>query len=80
MIFAYIWTVRPALGGSMPVKGEQRLSVWLETVPFLLEHLGMKHVSIMSHSAGTIYTLNTISRLRGILDPKMPYVAMLGEL
>ncbi|CAK3884595.1 Hypothetical predicted protein [Lecanosticta acicola] len=69
---------RPGLGGSMPVKGDQRVDVWLETVPVLLQHLNVKHVHIMSHSAGTIYTLNTISRFRDMLHPKSPYVALLA--
>lgn len=55
-----------------------RVAVWLETVPVLLHRLGVEHVSIVTHSAGTIYTLNTLIRYRSILDPKTPYVAFLG--
>lgn len=70
---------RPALGGSTPVDLAIRMQVWLETVPALLEHLKVEHVSIMTHSAGTIYTLNTLFYQRAILDPTAPYVAFMGE-
>lgn len=58
---------------------DMRMLVWLETVPVLLQRLDVKHVAIVTHSAGTIYTLNTLLHHRSILDPKAPYVAFLGS-
>ena len=69
----------PGAGGSTFVPLQDRMKVWLETVPALLNHLGIKHVSLLSHSAGTMYCLNTIYYLRDILRPEHSYVAMLGE-
>ncbi|KXT18847.1 hypothetical protein AC579_3532 [Pseudocercospora musae] len=69
---------RPGFGGSTQVSLEKRMDVWLEMVPALLQHLGIEHVSLVSHSAGTIYLLNTIYHHRQILDPKSPYAAMVG--
>lgn len=56
-----------------------RMQVWLETVPALLQQLDVKHVALVTHSAGAIYTLNTLFHHRSILDPKAPYVAFLGS-
>ncbi|KAK5135072.1 hypothetical protein LTR08_005597 [Meristemomyces frigidus] len=69
---------RPGMGGSTPVPSFIRIAVWLETVPALLKALNVKHVSLASHSAGTIYALNTIYHLRDILDPQRPYLAMVA--
>lgn len=66
------------MGGSTPVTLALRVAVWLETVPALLAKLAVPHVTLMSHSAGTIYLLNTLARLRGILDPAHPLVAMMS--
>lgn len=43
-------------------------------VPKLLEHLGIRYVSLASHSGGDVYLLNTIIRLRRFLHPRRPYV------
>ena len=56
-----------------------RMRVWLETVPALLQQLDVKHVAIVTHSAGTLYTLNTLIQYRSLLDPTAPYVAFLGS-
>jgi pimeloyl-ACP methyl ester carboxylesterase len=69
---------RPSFGGSTPVDLSIRMKVWLETVPALLQKLEVNHVSLLTHSAGTIYTLNTLLHHRAVLDPKAPYVAFLG--
>lgn len=58
---------------------DTRMRVWLETVPALLQRLDVKHVSMVTHSAGTVYTLNTLFHHRSLLDPKAPYVAFLGS-
>lgn len=69
---------RPGLGGTPSVDIEHRVQTWLEIVPALLDHLQLKHVALVSHSAGTIYLLNTLLYLRRILHPTKPYVAMLA--
>lgn len=62
----------------MQVPIDQRMNVWLEMVPVLLEHLGLQNVSLVSHSAGTMFLLNTLYSHRGILLPEAPYAAMIG--
>ena len=69
---------RPGIGGSEPVTIQQRISTWLAVVPALLKHLGIEHVSLGCHSAGTIYALSTVLFLRHILHPDRPYVCMFG--
>lgn len=76
MVAKYV--VRPGMGGSTPVSLSIRVQVWLETVPILLQRVNVKHVSIVTHSAGGVYTLNTLAKMRSILDPRAPYVAFLG--
>ncbi|KAI7164106.1 hypothetical protein KC349_g995 [Hortaea werneckii] len=66
---------RPGMGGSTPVRLDIRVNVWLETVPALLKALKVERVSLMCHSIGTIYALNTLYMLRDILDPRNPFVA-----
>ncbi|CZT20438.1 uncharacterized protein RCC_06298 [Ramularia collo-cygni] len=73
-----IYVDRPGFGGSTPVALEQRVQVWLETVPVLLQRLEVKHVALCTHSAGTIYTLNTMLHHRNILSPIAPYVAFMA--
>jgi hypothetical protein len=55
------------------------MKVWLETVPFLLKHLNIQYVSLVCHSAGTLYLLNTLYYLRDILHPQHPYVGTIGK-
>jgi pimeloyl-ACP methyl ester carboxylesterase len=69
---------RPGIGGSEAVPINQRVSTWLAVVPALLTHLGVNHVSLGCHSAGTIYTLSTVLQLRHLLHPERPYVCMFG--
>ncbi len=66
------------MGGSTRVPLKIRIAVWLEVVPELLKHLDVKHVSLLAHSAGTIYCLNTLYHLRSILDPNRPYLALIA--
>jgi hypothetical protein len=54
------------------------MKVWLETVPALLRKTNVEHVSLVTHSAGGLYTLNTLAELRSILDPKAPFVGLLA--
>ena len=55
-----------------------RMRVWIETVPVLIQQLGVQHVALVAHSAGTLYTLNTLLYHRSLLDSETPYVAFLG--
>jgi hypothetical protein len=54
------------------------MKVWLETVPALLRKTNVEHVSLITHSAGGVYTFNTLAELRNILDPKAPFVGVLA--
>ncbi|KAK7427772.1 hypothetical protein QQZ08_005710 [Neonectria magnoliae] len=69
---------RPGMGKSTDVPLHQRVPVWIELVPLLLAHLGIAHVSLASHSAGTIYLLNTLHHCRDLLHPEKPFVALLS--
>lgn len=65
---------RPGMGKSTNVETCQRIPVWLETVPLLMKELTADHVSIIAHSCGVIYALNTISKMPNILPPSNPVV------
>ncbi|KAJ5762183.1 uncharacterized protein N7511_005565 [Penicillium nucicola] len=69
---------RPGMGGSTDVPLVQRMSTWVELVPRLLAHLGIQHVALASHSAGTMYLLNTLYHCRDFLYPSNPVVNMLA--
>ena len=69
---------RPGLGGTTPAPIEQRLAVQLAAVPALLSHLGIKHVTLASHSGGAPYLLATLLAHRGLLHPKRPHIVMLA--
>ncbi|KAM0276809.1 hypothetical protein ACHAQH_006344 [Verticillium albo-atrum] len=60
---------RPGMGSSTPVPIPQRIPVWLETVPVLMQAVGAKHVSLASHSCGVIYALNLLYAMPQILPP-----------
>ncbi|KAF2016092.1 hypothetical protein BU24DRAFT_462292 [Aaosphaeria arxii CBS 175.79] len=65
---------RPGVGGSDPVTQQERIAIWLEIVPHLLQHLRIPYVSLASHSGGDIYLLNTVLTHPHLLHPKNPYV------
>jgi pimeloyl-ACP methyl ester carboxylesterase len=44
----------------------------------LLEHLGIKHVSLAAHSAGTVFALDLALHNPEILHPERPYIAIAG--
>ena len=69
---------RPGIGGTQIVPLEQRIATWLDMVPALLEHIGIKHIHLASHSAGTIFVFSTILHLRHLLHPVQPYIALFG--
>lgn len=69
---------RPGIGGTQAVPLDQRIGTWLDMVPALLAHIGVKYVHLACHSAGTIFVVSTILRLRHLLHPTKPYIAFLG--
>ncbi|THZ60110.1 hypothetical protein D6C85_09871 [Aureobasidium pullulans] len=73
-----IFIDRPGVGGSTPVPLDQRVQVWLDAVPAVLEHLGVKTISLLSHSAGAIYAINTLLLLPHLLHPQHPFAAFLS--
>jgi pimeloyl-ACP methyl ester carboxylesterase len=66
---------RPGMGASTDVPLVRRIDVWVDTVPRLLAHLCISSVTLASHSAGTIYLLNTWVRCRGLVNQ---HIVLLG--
>ncbi|RHZ62993.1 hypothetical protein CDV55_102910 [Aspergillus turcosus] len=66
---------RPGMGGSTDVPLAQRVAVWVDMLPRLLAHLGIPRVSLVSHSAGTIYLLNTWAYCRQAVRPVITFLA-----
>jgi hypothetical protein len=69
---------RPGIGGTDLVNLNQRIQTWLDMVPALLNHVGVKHAHLAAHSAGTIFVLNTILHQRHLLHPTKPFAAFFG--
>ncbi|KAF7504394.1 hypothetical protein GJ744_002260 [Endocarpon pusillum] len=69
---------RNGIGGSDSVSLDQRVATWLDIVPALLDHIGIQHVHLAAHSAGTIFVLNTILHQRHLLHPTKPFAAFFG--
>jgi hypothetical protein len=67
---------RPGFGGSTPVPLNQRIPTFLEIVPALLQHLNIKHISLASHSSGTIFALNLLAKYPELLIPSNPSVTL----
>ncbi|TVY48735.1 hypothetical protein LOCC1_G002323 [Lachnellula occidentalis] len=67
---------RPGFGGSTPVPLNQRISTFLETVPALLRHLKITHISLASHSSGTIFALNLLAAHPDLLSPSKPSLTL----
>lgn len=74
----YTEYLRPGMGGATPAPLQQRLPIWLETVPVLLAHLKTPHVTLLSHSAGAIFLLNTLYTYPQILHPQTPTAILLA--
>jgi pimeloyl-ACP methyl ester carboxylesterase len=49
-----------------------------EAIPALLNHLGIKHVSIGCHSGGTVFGLDFAVHNPQFLHPSRPYIAIAG--
>ncbi|TGJ86677.1 hypothetical protein E0Z10_g2091 [Xylaria hypoxylon] len=67
---------RPGFGGTTDVPPPDRIRVWLEMVEALLQHLAIRHVSVVGYSGGSIYAMNMLLHLRHLLHPIHPYVAL----
>ncbi|KAL4910623.1 hypothetical protein BDW74DRAFT_141503 [Aspergillus multicolor] len=66
---------RPGIGGSTGVRVEERIDAWVDMLPRFLEQLGIRRVSLVSHSAGTVYLLNTLARCRGVVNREIFFLA-----
>ncbi|KAL5359101.1 Alpha/Beta hydrolase protein [Aspergillus floccosus] len=66
---------RPGMGASTDVPLAQRVAVWTEIVPQFLAHLQIPRVSLVAHSAGTIYLLNTWAQCRELINPVIAVIA-----
>ncbi|RDW94175.1 alpha/beta fold hydrolase [Aspergillus mulundensis] len=66
---------RPGIGGSTGVRVEERIDSWVDMLPMFLEQLGIEQVSLVSHSAGTVYLLNTLARCRRVVTRELFFLA-----
>ncbi|KAH8753682.1 Alpha/Beta hydrolase protein [Hyaloscypha finlandica] len=69
---------RPSFGASTPVRLDQRLAIFLETVPALLAHLHIPHISLASHSSGTLFALNLLAAHPDLLSPAHPTITLIS--
>lgn len=60
---------RPGMGASTDIPLAQRVDAWTELLPQLLAYLKIPRVSLVAHSAGTIYLLNSWARCREYINP-----------
>ncbi|KAI0436907.1 hypothetical protein F4803DRAFT_198279 [Xylaria telfairii] len=67
---------RPGFGSTTDVEPADRIRVWLDIVEGLLQHLGIKQVSVIGYSGGSVYAMNVLLHLRHLLHPTHPYVAL----
>lgn len=67
---------RPGMGGTTDLPLAQRIAAWVDMLPRLLAHLGIPRVSLASHSAGTIYLLNTWAQCREVVNPSISFLGM----
>ncbi|KAI0435278.1 hypothetical protein F5Y09DRAFT_293535 [Xylaria sp. FL1042] len=67
---------RPGFGGTTNVPPADRVRVWLDIVESLLKHLSIKQIFVFGYSAGAVYAMNVLLRLRHLLHPTHPYVAL----
>ncbi|KAL4962972.1 alpha/beta fold hydrolase [Aspergillus stella-maris] len=62
---------RMGMGGSTDVKAEERVRVWVEIFPLLLEKLGVQKVGLACHSAGTMYLFNCWHKYPGLVSGRV---------
>ncbi|KAF7715270.1 Uncharacterized protein PECH_002109 [Penicillium ucsense] len=66
---------RPGMGASTDVPLAHRVDTWIEVMPQVLSYLQIQRVSLVSHSAGTIYLLNTWAKCRQYINPEAAVIA-----
>ncbi|KAJ5647763.1 hypothetical protein N7490_004135 [Penicillium lividum] len=66
---------RPGMGASTDVPLNRRLATWVDLFPRLLAYLGITRISLIAHSAGTVYLLNTWAQCRELLNPDITLLA-----
>ena len=59
-----------------PLQQSLAAETLLDIVQALVKDLELKNISLLGHSSGAIYVLNTILHLRHLLHPKRPYAAI----
>jgi pimeloyl-ACP methyl ester carboxylesterase len=67
---------RPGMGESTDVPTAQRIAAWTDLVPRLLAHLGIPRVSLVAHSAGTMYLLNTWAKCPELVNPALTFLGI----
>ncbi|KAJ5488759.1 hypothetical protein N7539_003649 [Penicillium diatomitis] len=68
---------RPGMGASTDVPLAHRVDTWIEVMPQVLSYLQIQRVSLVSHSAGTFYLLNTWAKCRQYINPE---AAVIGNI
>ncbi|KAK3297801.1 uncharacterized protein B0H64DRAFT_458349 [Chaetomium fimeti] len=64
---------RPGMGGTDPVAPKDRLTLWRDAIPALLQHLHIPHLhAIITHSGGTVYALDLVLHHPTLLLPNPP--------
>ncbi|KAJ6109847.1 hypothetical protein N7486_002082 [Penicillium sp. IBT 16267x] len=66
---------RPGMGASTDVPLAQRVAAWTDMLPHLLAHLDITRVSLVAHSAGTVFLLNTWAQCRDYVNPVIAVIA-----
>lgn len=67
---------RPGMGCSTDVPLAERIDAWIDIFPRLLTYLDIPRVSLVSHSAGTIYLFNTWERCREFVTPNIFFLGI----
>lgn len=67
---------RPGMGASTDVPLAQRVAAWTDMLPYFLAYLRIPRVSLVAHSAGTIYLLNTWAQCRDYINPVMAVIGI----
>ncbi|KAG6001173.1 hypothetical protein E4U21_004631 [Claviceps maximensis] len=67
---------RPGFGGTTDADPGHRMPFWRGAIIALLHHLDIRHVSIGTHSGGTVYALDLLLHHPEILHPDRPYIGI----
>ncbi|KAJ6164425.1 hypothetical protein N7470_003097 [Penicillium chermesinum] len=66
---------RFGMGATSNVPLPKRIAAWVDLFPRFLAHLGIPRVTLVSHSAGTIYLFNTLALCREFVHPQVFVIA-----